>query len=131
MSMSHALLSISFLQSEQVSMALEDDWTPLSARARDAEITHEEQDHSPVALAVAVICSDMPGGYARSASSAVTIQCAWRQRAARVEARRRLAKVFIKRPSSGGGVYYEDTVTGISTWDRPYLAGRLFPGSTW
>lgn len=107
-------------------MALEDDWVPPEIRKSDFL----------KGLKTAMVCAfdlnSVPGGEEGARQAAMTIQLSWRQRCARVEARRRLAKVYVKRAGSApGGVYYEHTITGQSQWERPLIANRLFPYSSW
>lgn len=109
-------------------MSLEDDWTP----PEDKKNGQGEHDFDfSLALDVTFDINSIPGGEEAASAAATTIQLAWRQRAARVEARRRLAKVYVKRPAPGGGVYYEHTVSGESQWERPLCAARWFPNSSW
>lgn len=112
-------------------MASEDDWIPPELRpASDVDAISEwNKDQETVAVYIDFMA--IPGGEEGAATAADTIQCAWRQHSARVEARRRLAMAYVKRPAPGGGVYYEDMLAGTSQWKRPLLATRLFPGSTW
>lgn len=107
-------------------MALEDDWIPPEDRIAD----------SPDDFSTAMVCAfDMdaiPGGEEGARQAATTIQQCWRQRSARVEARRRLAQVYVKRVGTGPGeFYYEHTITGECQWERPLTAFRLFPNSSW
>lgn len=111
-------------------MALEDNWIPPAERVKGFG-SNQDENCLNCAMVVVTDYNSIPGGYEGAQAATETIQRAWRQRAARVEARRRLAKAYVKRPAPGGGVYYEDTVTGISQWERPWLASRLFPDSTW
>lgn len=108
-------------------MSLEDDWTPPEER----EVAEDVNLHLSTAMVVAIDFNAIPGGQKGAFVAATTIQLAWRQRAARAAARRQLATVYVKRPAPGGGVYYEHTVTGVSQWERPLLAARLFPYSPW
>lgn len=114
-------------QEELELMYHEDDWIPPEDRSR--------QDDNALAMvtvmAVALDFNAIPGGEEGANHAATTIQLAWLQRAARVAARRRLAKVYLKRPLTGAGVYYENTVTGESQWERPLCATRFFPNSSW
>lgn len=107
-------------------MAQEDDW--VLPEVRMAQFLN--------GLKTAMVCAfdlnSVPGGEEGARQAATTIQLSWRQRSARVEARRRLAQVYVKRAGSAPGeVYYEHTVTGISQWERPLIAYRLFPNSNW
>lgn len=105
-------------------MSSEDDWIP----PEDREL---EERKLGTAVAIALDFNTIPGGEKGAATASTTIQCAWRQRMSRVKARKLLAKVYVKRAAPGGGVYYENTLTGDSQWERPLLAYRLFPNSTW
>ncbi len=107
-------------------MALEDDWVPPEIRMADF------LNGLKTAMVVTLDFNSIPGGEDGARQAATTIQLSWRQRSARVEARRRLAQVYVKRPGLGPGeVYYEHTITGVSQWERPLIAYRLFPNSNW
>lgn len=108
-------------------MALEDDWIPPKDRIPDVP-----DDPSTAMVVYEFDMDSIPGGEEGARDAATTIQLAWRQRLARVEARRRLAQVYVKRVGAGPGeVYYEHTVTGECQWERPLTAYRLFPNSSW
>lgn len=109
-------------------MSLEDDWTLSGFRTADDD---EGNSNLNGVVAMSFDLNAIPGGEEGAYAASTTIQLAWRQRAARIEARRRLATVYVKRPAPGGWVYYEHIVTGESQWERPTLATRLFPNSTW
>lgn len=107
-------------------MAEEDDW--VLPEVRMAAFLN--------GLKTSMVCAfdlnSVPGGEEGAREAATTIQLSWRQRAARIEARGRLAQVYVKRAGAGPGeVYYEHTITGVSQWERPLLAYRLFPYSNW
>lgn len=105
-------------------MSLEDDWKPPEDR--------EVEDEKPsTGLAITFDLNAIPGGAEGAATASTTIQCAWRQMLSRWTARKLLAKAYVKRAAPGGGMYYENTVTYVSQWERPVLAYRLFPNSTW
>lgn len=116
-------------------MSLEDDWTLSGFRRADEDDDDDDEGNNNLNLNREVVMSfdlnAIPGGEEGACAASTTIQLAWRQRAARIEARRRLATVYVKRPAPGGWVYYEHIVTGESQWERPIIAARLFPNSTW
>lgn len=116
------------MQEERESMSLEDDWTPSGFRTADDD---EGSRNLNRAVVMSLDLNTIPGGEEGACAAATTIQLAWRQRAARIEARRRLATVYVKRPADGGRVYYEHTVTGETQWERPIIAAHLFPNSPW
>ncbi|CAN0277278.1 unnamed protein product [Ectocarpus sp. 12 AP-2014] len=107
-------------------MSLEDDWVPPEVRLANF------RNGLSTAMACVIDFNSIPGGEEGAHRAATTIQLAWRQRSARVEARRRLAQVYVKRAGAAPGeVFYENTVTGESQWERPLIAYRLFPYSNW
>lgn len=112
-------------------MEKEDDWVPTPMKVSDGHVEDDSQDPESTSREIVINFSSVSGGRERADEASETIQCAWRQHSARAEARRRLAKAFVKRPTTDGGVYYENLVLGTSSWERPYLAYRLFPDSIW
>lgn len=120
-------VTITMRQNEREMMSLEDDWTPSGFRRVDG-VGSSNLNRAAV---MSFDLNTIPGGEEGACAASTTIQLAWRQRAARIEARRRLATVYVKRPAPGGWVYYEHIVTGESQWERPMIAARLFPNSTW
>lgn len=105
-------------------MTEEDDWI-------DPEHRQLEELRVATMTVVAFDLDSMPAGRERALVAATTIQCAWRQRLAWVDARRRLARAYVKHPIGSRGFYYENTITGESQWERPLVASRLFPCSPW
>lgn len=114
-------------------MFLEDEGCSLSTICKNRRGGEEE---NRLALSTPTILEGfdlnvIPGGEEGACAASTTIGLAWRQRAARIKARRNFARVYVKRPAPGGGVYYEHTVTGETQWERPLITARLFPNSSW
>lgn len=105
-------------------MTEEDDWVAPEHR--------QPEEFSIVTMSVITFDLDsVPAGRERALAAVTTIQCAWRQKSAWVDARRRLARAYVKHPIGSGRFYYENTITGESQWERPLVAARLFPYSLW
>ena len=63
-------------------------------------------------------------------AATLCMQRAWRARKARNQMRRMLAGMWRKGfDTASGQYYYENTVSGITQYERPHLLGKLFPGS--
>lgn len=112
-------------------MSLEEDGTRRYLRVQQQHDERKREKELGCAVDVTIDSSSLLEGLEGAQMAAETIQCAWRQRTARLEARRRLAKAYVKRPTPSGSVYYEDIRTGVTTWERPHLVSRLFPDSVW
>lgn len=112
------------VQEEIMLMTEEDDWIAPEHR--------QPEELSIVTMTVMTFDLDsMPVERERVLEAVTTIQCAWRQKLAWVDARRRLARAYVKHPIGSGGFYYENTITGETQWERPLVAARLFPCSPW
>lgn len=125
----HAHCLVQHTQGEIELMSAEDDWFP--PQEREDVAGYVDPGNTASCIVVSLDMNTIPGGLEGATQAATTVQCAWRQRLARMEARRCLAKVYVKRAILEGDVYYENTLTGESQWERPLIAARLFPNSTW
>ena len=78
------------------------------------------------------IAADRAQGIYSDQDQAATLcmQRAWRARKARNQMRRMLAGMWRKGfDTASGQYYYENTVSGVTQYERPHLLGKLFPGS--